>query len=235
MPRKKSDPFTGLGLKIVRPNGTTHNGYVWPPNVGDIATAPDWRDDTECGGGLHFWKDGEGNVTTCGYHAEKDAIGFVVAFVPGEERDCGGKHKAPRLRNEFRGTVREAAAWLCARRLAAKVIYGQATAGDYGQATAGGYGQATAGYSGQATAGYSGQATAGDYGTISIRYYDRKLSVYRRKVAECDPAGPVKPWHTYKVSAEGEWVDLGELPADKRPAAVMAAALAKVTAWKAKP
>ena len=40
-----------LVLRDVKPDMTSHGGFVWPKH-GHVA-APDWRDDNQCGGGLH--------------------------------------------------------------------------------------------------------------------------------------------------------------------------------------
>ena len=93
--------------------------------------------------------------------------------------------------------------------------------------TAGDNGTATAGDSGTATAGYSGTATAGEYGSVAILYYDRALSVYRRRIAEVAKDGPVKPWRRYTLSDTGEWIEGAEVPESERPAAALAAAIAK--------
>ena len=94
MAKKKSAPADQpIGLKIVRAGGKTHGGFVWPLAVGATVTAPDWRPDDQCGGGLHFWPDGEGDVSTCSYHAEEGAIGLVIAPDAKDTRDLGGKSK----------------------------------------------------------------------------------------------------------------------------------------------
>jgi hypothetical protein len=277
-----------LALKIVQAGGASSHGFVWPLVVGATVTAPDWKPTKECGHGLHAWKDGEGDVSACAYHADEGCIGLVVDYDPADCVDLGDKIKVRECVILFVGTVREAAAWISAKRPTARVIYGQASAGDSGSAVAGYSGSAVAGYSGSAVAGYSGSAVAGDrgsavagdsgsavagysgsavagdsgsavagysgsavagyrgsavagyrgsavagpYGTLSILYYDRSISVYRRKIAECDPNGPIKPWRRYTLSDAGEWVEGAEVPEGERPAALLAAAYAAAKAKK---
>lgn len=43
------------GIRKINENGIHYN-FQWPMEVGAVATAPDWRPDNECGGGLHFCK-----------------------------------------------------------------------------------------------------------------------------------------------------------------------------------
>jgi hypothetical protein len=229
-----------LALKIVQAGGASSHGFVWPLVVGATVTAPDWKPTKECGHGLHAWKDGEGDVSACAYHADEGCIGLVVDYDPADCVDLGDKIKVRECVILFVGTVREAAAWISAKRPTARVIYGQASAGDSGSAVAGysgsavaGYrGSAVAGYRGSAVAGYRGSAVAGPYGTLSILYYDRSISVYRRKIAECDPNGPIKPWRRYTLSDAGEWVEGAEVPEGERPAALLAAAYAAAKAKK---
>ncbi len=223
-----------LALKIVQAGGASSHGFVWPLTVGATVTAPDWKPTNDCGHGLHAWKDGEGNVNDCFYHANEGVIGMVVDADAADVINLGGKIKMRECVILFVGSVREAAAWISARRPGAKVIYGTATAGDRGTATAGDSGTATAGDSGTATAGEWGTATAGEWGTatagewgsIAILYYDRTIGVYRRKIAECDPNGPIKPWRRYTLDENGNWIEGAEVPESERPAALLAAKMA---------
>jgi hypothetical protein len=45
---------TALVLRCCRKDMTSKNGFTWP-GVGGIATAPDWKDNKDCGNGLHGW------------------------------------------------------------------------------------------------------------------------------------------------------------------------------------
>ena len=226
MAKKKSERI--LALKIVRAGGHSSHGFVWPLIVGATVTAPDWRPTKECSGGLHAWKDGEGDVSACSYHADEGTIGLVVDADPADVVDLGDKIKMRECVILFVGTVREAAAWLSAKRPKAKVIYGSQVSGDGGTSTSGDRGTSTSGDRGTSTSGYCGTSTSGSGGTIAVLYYDRTASVYRKKIAECDPNGPVKPWRRYKLDDAGAWVDCGEVPESERPGAVLSAAYAKV-------
>jgi hypothetical protein len=184
-----------------------HGGFQWP-REGHVV-APDWREDAECGGGLHsfLWGEGDGNLACWDDDAE-----WIVARVT-RWIDCGGKVKSPEAWVEFVGDRKAATDWIVAKGARGAVVggtatagdrgtatagdYGTATAGDYGTATAGDYGTATAGDGGTATAGYGGTATAGDYGTLVIRWHDRNRA--RLAVGYVGENG-IKPNTPYRVA-----------------------------------
>ena len=173
---------TVLVLRTCNADGTSHGGFRWPLDVGAAVEAPDWRDDTTCGGGLHGWLWGSGNWKLKSKDANR--VWMVLAVDELSIRDLDGKVKFPRctvayISNDWAsamGFIRGAAAYI--ERFAAEEI---ATAtGDYGHASAtGNSGHASAtGNSGHASAtGNSGHASAtGDYGHASATGYSGHAS-----------------------------------------------------------
>jgi len=190
---KKEAAATSLVLRCNRADMTSRNGFVWP-GVGGIATAADWKDNEECGNGLHGWLYGQGDHGCADYWAVAGAKWLVVRVEDSQIRMLGGKCKFQSGEVVFVGGKAEAADYIIANEPKAATVAvvgrsaiggynelvtvgalgsatagasGTATAGDYGTATAGNYGTATAGDYGTATAGYRGTATAGIYGTAT--------------------------------------------------------------------
>ena len=171
---------------------TGYGGFVWPSKIGEVATAPDWDDRPECGGGLHGLLSGEGHGELLDW--TPDAV--WLAFESDTYVDLGGKCKAPNATIRAIGTREEVTSWMVDHCPLAAVVGadvhadyggtatadyrgtataddgGTATAGEHGTATAGNRGTATAGEYGTARAGEHGTATAGQGGTIVIRYWD---------------------------------------------------------------
>ena len=51
---------TVLVLRTSDKDGRSYGGFQWP-SAGSVVAAPDWRDNTECGNGLHGiqWPEGD--------------------------------------------------------------------------------------------------------------------------------------------------------------------------------
>jgi hypothetical protein len=177
-----------LVLRCCAPDMSSQNGFVWP-GVGKVAECPDWKDNKNCGNGLHGWLYGQGDHSTSSYYEREGAKWIAVEVKQTDIRDLGGKVKFPRGVVRFVGERHEAANFIIEHEPRAKFVavigaclaggdgltvavgaLGTATAGDRGTATAGYSGTATAGYRGTATAGDSGTATAGDRGTATAGY-----------------------------------------------------------------
>ena len=161
-------------LRNVRPDMTSHGGFVWPKS-GPVE-APDWDPTPTCGHGLHGLRSGDNHP---GEWYSGPVLGVEVEAIV----NLDGKCKFPRGTVVFCGTmaefcVRYPGVWYAGTATAGYA--GTATAGNAGTATAGDRGTATAGYAGTATAGNRGTATAGDRGTatagnrgiIQIRCWD---------------------------------------------------------------
>ncbi len=185
--KSKTKPFNPenyLILRCCKPDGTSYGDFKWPLEVGAVVTAPDWDPEPVCGGGLHGWLNGSGDITACSWWNDVESVWLVLETET--IVDLASKVKTPLCVVRFVGTRQDACNWLSKYRLgvmfsqvaagdygtATAGNYRTATAGDYGTATAGNYGTATAGDYGTATAGNDGTATAGDNGIIQIRHWD---------------------------------------------------------------
>ena len=180
---------TSLVLRVCRSDGTSHGGFQWPMEVGAEVIAPDWKNNAECGSGLHGWLYGQGDHT-CSDHWVHDGARWMVLEVESSGIVMlGGKCKFERCVIRFVGDMADAADYIAKHEpMAADVAIigackrvgdnasvivgamGTATAGDSGTATAGEAGTATAGGWGTATAGEAGTATAGGWGTATAGY-----------------------------------------------------------------
>ena len=149
-----------LILRTCNSDMTSYEGFVWPES-GPVV-APDWRDDDECGHGLHGLLWGEGYSHHLLPFA--DAKWLVVEVERSSVRDLGGKCKFPCGEVSLCGSREEAVNYIQRAAPDAAVCFGTATAGYRGTAIVGDDGTATAGDDGTATAGSYGTATAGDWG-----------------------------------------------------------------------
>jgi hypothetical protein len=157
---KKQTEKTVLVLRTCRADMTSCHGYKWP--VKGKVSAPDWRDDFDCGGGLHgwLWGEGDGSLGIWDVGAKWLVVRVLESDIRHGKGELIGKCKFPKGVVVFCGDRKEATDFIAANGAAGKSIVG-------GTATAGYSGTATAGYSGTATAGDGGTATAGDGGTAT--------------------------------------------------------------------
>jgi len=220
LPDYTTVPGHRLGLKVVHADGRPESSkappdFRWPLTVGATVTAPDWRPDNECGGGLHVWRDGGGDLAASGlYVRDNDTVMWLaVDYDEADAIDLGGKVKVRECVVVAVGSRADVASWIAAR-VRTPVHYAVVTAGYNGTATAGYNGTATAGYNGTATAGDFGTATAGNDGTasaglggcINILWFDAAQGRYRRAVAEVDGV-TIKPGVKYRVEG-GRFVEV---------------------------
>jgi hypothetical protein len=224
-----------LGLKVYYADGRPHSNkassdFRWPVTLAKgkavVVSAPDWRADSECGGGLHVWRWGEGGFDASPLSDRDDAtvLWAAVEYVSAGAVDLSGKVKVSSGKVVAIGSRREIATWIATMAPnGVRVAWGTATAGDAGTATAGTRGTATAGYAGTATAGYDG--------VISILWWDGQAQKYRRQVGVIDGV-TLKPWTRYTLDSVGQWVEGATLTEAERPEAVLAAAYAKAKAKK---
>ncbi len=187
---------TSLVLRTCSADMSSQNNFVWP-QVGEIAEAPDWIANKECGNGLHGWLFGHGDHS-CSSYLDGTARWLVVEVESDTIVMLGGKCKFPRGKVVFVGDKKDATDYLLTNEPRSKNVavigacltvgekqaaivgaLGTATAGYSGTATAGDRGTATAGYSGTATAGDSGTATAGYSGTATAGYRGTATAGYR--------------------------------------------------------
>ena len=189
---------TALVLRVCASDGSSHGGFKWPLTVGAEVVAPDWKDNRECGNGLHGWLYGQGDHSCADYWHQEGAQWIVVEVDSESIVELGGKVKFPRGIVRFAGDKKSATDFLWENEPRSRDVAvigasradlrdkamvqvgvlgtatagyrGTATAGVLGTATAGVLGTATAGDRGTATAGYRGTATAGDRGTATAGY-----------------------------------------------------------------
>ena len=192
-------------MRSCKKDGTSHNGFQWPLEVGAEVVAPDWKDNKECGNGLHGLLPGQNNPGV--WHGELIYFLEVDSVV-----DLGGKVKFEKCKVLYVGEPADAWAWAHLNApgpwyggTATTGYKGTATTGDYGTATAGDCGTATARDRGTATAGDRGTATTGDGGTLCIKHWDG--SRYRLNVAYVGEDG-IKVNTPYKLDANGNFVEV---------------------------
>ena len=78
-----------LGLRKINKDGK-HYDFTWPLEVGSKAIAPDWNPEAVCGGGLHVFPEGIGNLSLLdGYYW------VVVEYDETKSVDLDGKIKVP--------------------------------------------------------------------------------------------------------------------------------------------
>ena len=158
-----------LVLKVVGPNGESHNGFIWPLEVGAVVEAPDWKPTVACGNGLHGWLWGLGSLTAArGRAGAGDSVWMALAVAAADVVDLDGKVKFPRCRIVAVADKTTIANIIAAHRPANTPVpfFGQAAAGYAGQAAAGSRGQAAAGSMGQAAVEADGLATCGIGGLV---------------------------------------------------------------------
>lgn len=147
--------------------------FKWPKE--GPASCDDWDPTPRCGGGLHGWLWGKGDIQAWGYtHTD---VMLVVEVLKTDIVDLGNKVKFPKGTVVHCGT-RESVTQFMKDRGHDGIPYGQMTVGsgetaevgDYGIAVAGRFGTAIAGEHGTAEAGFGGTAEAGRYGTALAGY-----------------------------------------------------------------
>ena len=148
--------------------------FVWPSGVGSVVECPNWRPDSQCGGGLHGWPLGFGLGEGCDYDIIEDiwlVIGATPEDVCGElEGNAKCKFRVGVIR--FEGTFGAAMEFVRSGFAACVKAMSKEKNGNMGQSTvAGDWGQSTvAGNDGQSTvAGNHGKSTVvGNWGQSTV-------------------------------------------------------------------
>jgi len=179
---------------------TSKGGFQWPES--GMVGCKDWNSNPVCGGGLHGWLRGVGNLFASPYTDPANHKWLVVRVLESDivwvTENGGGKVKFPQGKVVFVGNLKEAVEKLATLEdivnlpVIGKVHHtgkhGNSISGDYGHSTSGDYGKSTSGYRGHSTSGDYGQSTSGDYGqSISGSYrghstsgdYGQSTSEYR--------------------------------------------------------
>ena len=173
---RETVPFTHdmVFLRTAALDGGSHNGFLWPREIGALVEAPDWDPAPKCGGGLHGIADGLGDWALMRGPADTDALWYVCGARRAEAVEIDGKVKVPRCVvlyvGAFAGAMEMIAPFmsramlaLVERRHADATPEGDRATGESGAASAtGGRGAASAtGERGAASAtGVSGAASA---------------------------------------------------------------------------
>ncbi len=160
---------TSLVLRCCNPDMTSRNGFVWP-DVGGIATATDWKDNTECGNGLHGWLYGQGDHSSCDYWTNDNAKWLVVRVADSDIRMLGGKCKFKSGEVVFVGEKSQAAGYIIANEPKAAtvaVIGAVLECGEKGSLLGGALSVLTGGNSATITGGYSATITGGNFAKIT--------------------------------------------------------------------
>ena len=213
-PRKhgKAAPATSLVLRVCRPGMTTYGGFVWPSEVGATVEAPDWKNDSACGHGLHGWLYGQGDHG-CVYHWEEEGAKWLVLEVESSSIVVlGGKCEFPRATVRFVGGRHDAATYLIAhepRAVGAAVIGARIDVGDGGSAMAGALSTLTGGAYATLTGGYGAMLTGGYGAELRICYWDTNASRWRTAIAYVGENG-IKAGVAYRLNGTHEFVEVDQ-------------------------
>jgi hypothetical protein len=167
---------TSLVLRTCRADLTSRNGFQWA-GVGGITTAPDWKNNTECGNGLHGWLYGAGDHS-CSDYLDAESVWMVLEVVTSDVIMLGGKCKFPSAKTVFIGDRKGASEYMLAnepRSANVEIIGRIAEVGDkqslIGGALStltGGEGSTLTGGEGSTlTGGYRSTLTGGNYSTLT--------------------------------------------------------------------
>jgi len=214
-----AEAFTpdALAIRTCNADGTSYSGssFVWPMTVGAIATAPDWNDRAECGGGLHGLLDGIGAWELT---ARDNAVWQVVAVKRSECVDIdGNKVKFPRCRIEYVGGFAQAMQ-MVQKATVTKLLemaQGNTATGDRGHAAATGdrghaaatgdrgHAAATGKFGIAASLSWNGTAQAAETGAIFLAYWNENgelIHVFASRVGE----NGIEAGQTYRLNADGK-------------------------------
>jgi hypothetical protein len=188
-----SDTDTVLVMRCCAPDGSSRNGFRWPRS-GPVE-APDWRDDSECGGGLHGWLWGEGDPSV-GERTGHDDLWLIVEVRADAVRNLGGKVKFPRGVVVAAGNRAEITTEMARRAPGRRVLWVTLTGGDRSTLTGG--------YRSTLTGGDDSTLTGGDDSALCGWWSDGRRR--RLAVAYVGEAG-IEPGRAYRCEA-GRWVEV---------------------------
>jgi|GEM_PF-2882875 len=114
MPKKKTATKPAKGtttafepdayvIRTSAADGRSHNGFIWPREIGATVECPDWAPTNECGNGLHGCLDGVGDWSLLS--SAPDALWWVIGVRREECIDLGGKVKFPRGKIAYAGGI----------------------------------------------------------------------------------------------------------------------------------
>ena len=174
-------------LRTCAEDGSSHNGFRWPLEVGAEVVAPDWDPTPECGHGLHGLLRGAGSGNLLCW--DTGAKWLVLAVPAAECVDLTGKVKFPRARVVHVGDRSSASAllreWYPDEAVTGASVTGgdraTVTGGDRASVTGGDGASVTGGNHATVTGGDYATVTGGNYATVCVQWWDGKSS--RRRIA----------------------------------------------------
>ena len=109
-----------LVVRFVPKDGKSYGGFQHPVTVGESVTAPDWRPDMKCGGGIHGWPwaIGLGDDKDCDWSALWQVYGVAPKDIVGGGGDLKAKLKFRTGTLKFVGTWDAATAFVLAGQMA---------------------------------------------------------------------------------------------------------------------
>ena len=227
---------TSLVLRVCRADGTSQGGFQWPLEVGAEVVAPDWKNNTTCGNGLHGWLYGQGDHSCVSYWADDASKWLVLEVESAGIVMLDGKCKFERCIVRFVGEKTAAAAYVIehepqssnvavigaslqvgAKQSGLVGALGTLTGGDRSTMTGGDDSILTGGrrstliggeYS-ILTGGNRSTMTGGDYSELRIRYWDSAAERYRTEIAYVGENG-IKPNTAYKLDDNHQFMEVSE-------------------------
>ncbi|RVD77050.1 DUF7666 domain-containing protein [Pseudomonas koreensis] len=167
---KAPKPETALILRTCNADLTSHGGFQWPSEIGAVVAAPDWRDDDECGHGLHGWLFGQGDSSASNSIDRPDAKWLVVEAPINSLKSLGGKVKFPACTVRHVGDKQSATQFLLDNepRAASVAVIGVTLTGGNGSTLTGGDDSTlTGGNDSTLTGGYDSTLTGGNRSTLT--------------------------------------------------------------------
>jgi hypothetical protein len=163
-------------LRTCNTDLSSRGNFVWPKR--GRAEAPDWRNDNNCGGGLHGLLNGKGTSSLLSWtvYAKWLVVDITEAYQESLVIDLGGQVKFPYGDVVHVGNCRSATDYLKANGVTGPIVGETVERGICGKAITGGGGKAITGAYGRAIAGSCGIAIAGRYGTAIAGRYGRAIA-----------------------------------------------------------
>jgi hypothetical protein len=139
--------------------------FIWPKS-GPVHVR-NWDPTPKCGGGLHGFLNGDGDVTLIG--SDPNQPGLIVRVAKADIVQLDGKVKFQRGEVVFCGTRQEACDRL-ATMCPGPVMFAKLTGGNYATLTGGHHATLTGGYGATLTGGNYATLTGGNYATLTGGY-----------------------------------------------------------------
>ena len=200
-----------LVLKVVSASMKSHGGFQWP-GIGGVAVANNWDASPVCGGGLHGWLNGVGNLASQVWSRDPMAKWLVLSVDTDTILHLWGKVKFPRAEVIHVGDMKSASDVILATGFSGPVIGATVTGGNYATVTGGDYATVTGGYGATVTGGYGATVTGGHRATVTgghgaillLSFYSARKRVVTAYVGE----NGIKPNTPYRLNEAHEFEDV---------------------------